>query len=221
MRLDLSADSVAWDQTESITLEVSTRAAPDLVAVNVAKRSNIRSAQKSPSGGVYLGFESRWRIPRRELPEGVIPKPADVVVDNEDQRWTVLTAEQNRLGETYALGCVNLSLAHQLRDVVVIERATISYDGAGAATKTFNRVLYTVAARVQELTREVAEERGVRYGKGRYEVTVDRQLHLLDVAEDRVRFVERVTGTVMYLDITGYRQPERIDDLPVVECELR
>lgn len=211
-------EHLAWDHTESVTLEVVSRAGvSQSVHVGIAKRRAIRSAQKSPSGGVYLGHEVNWHLPKRELPDGVVPKPADVVVDGEDERWTILTRNKNRLGETYALGCVNLTLAHDLRDTVVIERATIGRDQSGAAVKVFDRVLATCQARVQEITQEIASERGMRYARGRYEVTVDRQLSV-DVTEDRVRWSER--GVTRYLDIIGYRNAQRIDELPVLECHL-
>lgn len=217
--MDLSSDYLCWDQVEAISLEIPTRAAPRTLDVSVAKRRAIRSREKSPSGGVYQGFETRWLIPARMLPTGEKIEPAQVILDQEGTRWTVLTVDRNKHGHTWAAGCVNLALALQLRDTVTIERATISADAAGAAIKTFDRILYTVQARVQQITEQIALERGVRYAKGRYDVIVDRQLFGLDIAEDRVKWFEG--DLVRYLDITGYRAPERIDELPVIEAERR
>lgn len=223
MRTDLSADHLCWDGTEGVTLEVTKRTAPDLVPVAVAKRRAVRASQRSPSGGVYAGYELRWLLPARET-AGVTPKPGDVIEDDQAERWTVLTVEANRLRQTFACGCVNLVLALDLRDTVVIERASIAPDAAGVPVKSFppagGRDLYVVAARVQEVTREVAEERGVRYAKERYEVTVDRQLRDLDAGEDRLRWVDPA-GVTRYLDIVDYRNPERIDELPVLTAEDR
>jgi hypothetical protein len=161
--------------------------------------------------------EVRWHLPTRHL-DGATPAPADVVIDGSGVRWTALTRDVNRLAETYMLGCVDLTLAHGLRDTVVIERATLGQSASGVPTKTFDRVLATCAARVQELSRQTVEERGARYSRPRYDVIIDRQLDI-DTAEDRVRWTKR--GNTKYLDIIGYRNPERIDELPVLECELR
>lgn len=223
MRMDLSADHTAWDQTEQVNWEQTTRKTPRSIPLTVAKRSSVRSRQQSPSGGVYVGAEINWRVPARLVPAGEMPKPADVIVDSEDTRWTVLTVERKRLQQTWLLGCVNLTLALDLRETILVERATIGYDGAGAASKSFpphgGRVLYTAQARVQYTEGEVAEGRGVRAQRERYEVIVDRQMPDVDVAEDRVRWVDR--GVTRYLDIVAYRRPERIDELPVLECEER
>lgn len=216
-------DHLAWDFVEAVTLEGATRAGPRLCSVARAKRRNVRGSQKSPSGGVYVGYEMRWHVPAPLLPEGWVPKPRDAVLDGGGRRWTVLTVEHNNHGLTWMLGCVDLVLALDLRDEVVVERAALSQDDSGVTVKAFppggGRDLYTVAARVQEITRDIADERGVRYAKGRFEVTVDRQMPDVEPGEDRVRWADR--GTVRYLDILAYRQPDRIDELPVLECELR
>ncbi len=223
MRTDMTIEHRSWDGTEPATLEAAAHGGPSQVTVPIAKRRAVRTAEKSPSGGVYLGSEVRWLIPMRELPEGVTPAPADVVIDGEGVRWTVLTRERNRGRETYALGCVDLTLAHGLRDTVVVERCDRELSAAGVPDRRFppqgGRTLYTLQARVQELSRDLAESRGVRWAAGKFEVTVDRQLADIDVAEDRVRWADGLT--VRHLDITAYRRGSRIDELPVLECVLR
>lgn len=219
MRIDMSADHLCWDNTEAVTVEVPARKSPRAFAVAVAKGRAVRGRERSPSGGVYLGFEKRWLLPARLVPAGESIAPACVVVDEEQTRWTVLTAEQNKAKQTWALGCVNLTLALDLRETVLIERATISYDAAGAAVKDSWRTLYAAQARVQETERESNEALGVRSQRERYEVTVDRQMPDVDVAEDRIKWVDR--GVTRCLDIVAYRRPERIDELPVLEVEER
>lgn len=221
--MDLSSDYLAWDGCEPVSIEIPTRTAPRTLDIPVAKRRAVRGSQRSPSGGVYLGFETRWLIPARLVPSGEAIEPAHVILDGEGTRWTVLTADRNKQNHTWLAGCVNLTLALGLKDTVTIERATLAADAAGVPAKLFppdgGRILYTVSARVQQITEQIALERGVRYAKGRYDVIVDRQLRELDIAEDRVVWVEG--DETRYLDITGYRQPERIDELPVIETERR
>ena len=220
--VDFSQDFRCWDNTESplATLEITTRAAPRLLTLPVAKRRAIRGRERSPSGGVYAGYEVRFLVPRATLPPDVEPKPGDVVVDWTLARWTVLTVERNKGNQTLALGCVALTLAYDLRDVITVERATIGANAAGASVKLFppkgGRVLYALSARVQLLTGAAIEERGLRYDGQVYDVTIDRQVDV-DVAEDRVNFNDG--GVTRYLDVTEYRQPQRIDELPVLTCQ--
>lgn len=233
MNLNHSADHCAWDCTQPVTLERSGRVAPKRAPVGAAKRRSIRTAQRSPSGGVYLGAEAAWHIPRVELPEGVVPAPRDVIIEDArddaeatlgagaaaETRWTVLTVSRNRQGESYACGCVDLVVAHHLHDLVVLETPSHRTLPSGAQAKAWERAgERPLRARVQELSREVAEERGARYGRLRYDVIIERQIDV-DVAEARVVWHDGVAER--HLDIVRVRNPERIDELPVLECELR
>lgn len=221
MNLDLSAEYLCWDGTEAVVYEQTTKADARRFTVPIVKGRNIRGRERSPSGGVYAGYERNFHVPQRLLPDSFDGcKPGDVVVDAGETRWTVLTAEWDRLKQRWQLGTVNLVLANDLQDVLVIERASLSYDDAGAAVKRFNVTLYTLAARVQSLTKEIADERGERYDKGRWEAIVSSQIPLVDIAEDRARWIDP-TGAVVYFDLTGVRNSERIDELPVIEMEER
>lgn len=223
--LGYADDYLAWDRTESVTLEVGRRVGqPATTAVPVAKRRAITSREKSPSGGAYVGYEVRWHLPTRVLPPGQRIKPGDAILDQHEVRWTVLTADLNRLGYTWALGCVDLVLAHDLADVVTIETADISYDGAGAAVKAFppagGQVLYQgIPARVQLLTDEVADERGIRSFRGRYSVIVGLPVDV--TFEDRVNWTDPKTAQTILLDITGVHNPDRIDELQALDCEVK
>lgn len=233
MNTDHAPDYLVWDNTQAVLLERSsqTRGKPVRVGVGTAKRRNIRTAQRSPSGGVYLGAEATWHLPRVELPDGVIPLPRDVIIEDvrndgvgavagaqAETRWTILSVARNRQGETYACGCVDLVVAHGLADRITIEKPTYHHTPSGAQEKVWDGPATTLRARVQEVARDIAEERGARYGRLRYDVIVERQSDV-DVAEDRVRWTD--SGKVRYLDILRLRNPERIDELPVLECELR
>jgi hypothetical protein len=226
---NLANDWMVWDNTEpsGVQIEYSTRTTPGIDVIPTAKRRAINGPEKSPSGGVYVGYETRWLIPASLITPGNAPEPADVVIDSQGTRWTVLKADLNRFGNTWLLGCVNLVLALRLQDTVAIERAGLSYDAAGAAIKSFppdprGSVLYTCAARVQEITEEVALERGVQYARGRYEIIVGRQVPLVEPGEDRVNWPDpNLAGATVYFDIVDVHNPTRIDELPVLACERR
>ena len=223
MRLDLSADHLAWDNTEPATVETAARAGvPAAVYVPVAKGQRIRSRERSPSGGAYLGHERSWRLPVRHM-EGVELRPGDVIEDADGGRWTVLVCELSRVKQCWRADCVNLALALGLRDTVEVQRAEVDYGLAGAPVKTFppegGRVLHRLRARVQPIEQAPADERGLRYGRARYDVIVERQPAGIDAAEDRLAWT--VAGEVRHLDVLRVRSAERIDELPVIECEVR
>jgi hypothetical protein len=224
MQVDMTLEYRCWDNTESITIEQVTRGGMRKIAVDVAKGRNIRGREKSPSGGVYVGYERNWHIPRVLLPEGAELKAADIVVDEGGKRDTVLTANYNRHKQRWELGCVDLVLALDLRDQVVIQRAAIGYDPAGVPVKTFppggGSVLFTRPARVQPMTQEIAEERGVRFAKDQYDIVVGGQIEGVDSSQDRVVWRDR-QGQTWTLDIVSVHNAERIDELPVIVAERR
>jgi hypothetical protein len=220
MQLVFADDYLQWDNVEpgGVVIERSRRTGLDLAAVAVAKRRPIRRAEKSPSGGAYLGFEANWLVPRALLKEAM---PGDVVVQG-DTRWTVLTATLQHGDATWALGCVDLVIAERLFDAVNIEQAGPSYDDAGAflrawpsGTPAGGKVLYSgLACRVQPMTQDVQEERGVRGDETHYEIYLSRQV-VLNVRECRVVWQGKT------LDLVSYEGGNRLDVLPVLKAELR
>jgi hypothetical protein len=228
MQLDLSAEHVAWDNTEAVALESADRPSADVVSIGLAKRRSVRGREKSPSGGAYVGYELTWHIPARFVPPGIRPKPGDAIVDGDGRRWTVLTVDLMRAGERWQLGTVDLELALGLRHVIDLERAEILYTPAGAPLKRFpsappesrgGRVLHAnLPARVQLATEEVTEDRAVRAWLRTYQVWVAKPVPDL-VEDDRIRWVEN--GQALYLDVVSVRNPERIDELWMIEAEHR
>lgn len=217
MTVPVGQDYHAWDNVQEVRFEHARRAGAASPAVlPVAKGRAVTKREKSPSGGVYLGFERNWLVPRAVLPANLEPAPGDVVVDGDGTRWTVLTCDQWAFNTVLRLGCVNLTLAHDLRDAVDVERAALSQDAAGAYVKTFPPAGGTVAygslpCRVQLVQEEIDDQRGIRGFLRRYDVTVDRQVTVTN--EDRLKLAD---GT--YLDVVGYRNATRIDELPVIEA---
>ncbi len=224
MRVDTRMDYLAWDNVEPITIEQTLRGGMRTLAVETAKGRNIRSREKSPSGGVYVGYERNWHVPAVLLPPETILKPADIIVDSQGKRETVLTADYDRLKQRWQLGVVDLMLAMDLRDQVVIQRPAISYNTSGAAVKVFppggGTVLFTRPARVQPMTQDIADERGVRYARDQYDVIVGGTITGTDSSQDRVVWTDR-QGKTWNLDIVSIHNSERIDELPYLVCERR
>lgn len=199
--------------------------------VETAKRRNLTGRELAASGGVYVAGDQVYLIPAALLPSGFLPKPADVVIELPDDsadavpgtRWTVLNADQNKNRQTHKLTCRNLTLAYDLRELVTIERPALSYDAAGVPVKAFPSdqsnpggvVLYDkLPARAQLITKDVADARGIRGLEGKYRVYVAQEVDV--TAEDRVQL-----NNGLYLDIVGYENAQRIDELPAIIAERR
>lgn len=220
--LNVSLEHMAWDKPEPVYLETDRGASQEqrgrlssLDFIPIAKRRDISTGEQASSGGVYTSAHTRWHLPAVLLTPGVQPKSGDVIIDASQTRWTVETANLQRLGQRWELVCINLIIAHGLRDTIDVQRAAISHDAAGAPVKTFPPAGGVVAyrnlpCRVQLLSEEIAEERGIRGAKRKYAITVDRQI-IIDT-EDRIVWKGQV------LDIVGYRNPELINDLPVIDA---
>lgn len=229
LRLGIAHEHTAWDGTQAVTLE-SVRAGrgPRLDHVGTAKRRNIRGAEKSPSQGTYVGYEVNWHLPTVLLSPGLTPKPGDAILEEDGRRWTVLTVAANRQGYTYACGCVDLVLANDLREAIDIERPTVEYDAGGFARKRYpsgtepdlggSYVARNLAASVQLTQAAREDQRGVRGFLGTYDVVLGAPVEV--TMEDRVKWTDE-KGNVRYFDIRSIRNPTRIDELMVLECEAR
>lgn len=179
------------------------------------------SKEKNASGGAYTDSHRFWWLPKVNVAPGIIPKAGDIVQDARGQQWTSLEVADNVIKAMWRMVTCNLSMAFQLQDLINIERPAISYDASGAAVKAFptgtnppgGKVVYLkLPARVQPISEEIVDERGIRAFKGTHQITVSKQVLL--TCEDRVAFGGR------YYEIVGYSGAKRLDELPVVEAKL-
>ena len=244
--MDLSAaqalDYLTWTNTESVRAERTRRGSPLADAVPVAKRRALRQRELAASGGVYTGLDRVFLVPAAVLAPGWLFEPADVLVTlppaaDAGTRYTVLEAQSGKRDQTWRLTCRNLALSTLLQDLVTVERAALSQDAAGAFVKrfpsetngSFGTNLYAnLPARVQLLRNEVVDQRGVRAFVGRCAVIVGAQVAV--TSEDRVLWSDTlgVAGPAQtaadaprVLDIVGVHNARRIDELTVLDCELR
>lgn len=181
--------------------------------------------EQAVSGGVYTNGQLLWNIPALQMRIGP-PKEGDVITDGDGQDWTVLSHAYSAERAWWDLTCINLAIAYDLRDAIDIQRAGLVYDAGGLAVKTFppdaGSTLYTsLTCRVQEISREEKEERGLMGTSTAYRIYLGRQTP--DVGtEDRVVW-SRLVGTnrvTTYLERLKYTSPDSIAELPQLECEL-
>ena len=223
-QLDHSDDFLVWDNSERITYE-STDGRKASVAGCL--RIELTLKEQAVSGGGYLGADLNWLIPRKRLPAGfVMGDPGSTVTDDKGNSFTVLDCAKQVRDKTdtqvFRLHTRNLAIAYQLRDLITIERAHITYDAAGAMVKSWppaggSNLYASLPAKVQLLSKEFSEERGISGFKGTHAVYVSRQVPLVTF-EDRIRWTD--AGVTYYLNIAGVRNPERLDELPLLDAIL-
>lgn len=227
MRIDHSQDYLTVMNAETVTYTSTRKTGSMIDAIRGCWRSELTRTEKAASGGVYGSAACALTIPRRKLAEGFEPKPADVWKGREGVDYTVQSVNgqvhdfQGR-PNYYRLQSLSLSILHDLRDKIDIQRPSITYDAAGAKVKGWTDeggiVLYkNLAARVQDQGGSTVEERAIAGLKHTFQVFVGRPVNDVTL-EDRIKLVRK--GVTYYLSITAVRQPDRIDELPVIEAEL-
>jgi hypothetical protein len=141
------------------------------------------------------------------------PKPRDTWTDKDGTVWTVLEASFSLLHRTWRLTSRDLVIVNELHDLITIERPAITRDLASGIVRTFAAIYTGIPARVQPINAATVEERALRGFDVTHEVYLSQQLTILD--DDRMNF-----GGTLY-DIKGYHNPVRIDELMVLEVQLK
>ena len=204
-------DYLVWDNTCTVSYVSVNKTGDQNFCPSGCHRHAISRKELAASDGVYTPDDVVLRIPRPML--AVKPKPRDRWTDEEGEVFTVLEVGRIVGVQRYRLVCRNLIIAHELNDLIDIQRATITYDSAGVKIKTPWTVVYPqLAARVQPITSETVDERGVRGFKTTHTIILSQEVVVTN--EDRVSFAGR------FYEIRGYHNPERIDELPVIDAEL-
>lgn len=177
-------------------------------------------AERSPTGAVYVGKAKDWFLPKELLP-GVAPKPGDRIEHVTEAGMTETETVQTRdvaLAQTvWRLGCLSLELAFGLTDLIDVETYLLGKDTSLGTTRVPTPFAQSVKCRIQLLTEQAARERGLEYSEGQVEITVERQLPGLDVVESVV--TDRATG--QKYAVVSYRQPRRIEELPVIVAKAQ
>ena len=240
---DPTADWRVWDKMEPIRIESARRKINVPDSVPQAKRRALTRKELAASGGAYTSQDMVWLVPVELVPH-LDFKPADVVLDRDNIRWTALEAGFNTWRTWWRLVTRDLVLAFDLRDKIDIERASISMDASGAYVKAFptltpaigsqlldpqpigGTVAYrNLAAAVHPEAEDVVDQRGIRGSQTQLKIYVEKQI-VVNVAEDRIRWVDvqgkvGPRGAVHVLDMVHYQQADQIDQLPFITAVLK
>lgn len=198
--------------------------------ISVAKRRALTRKELAASQGAYQAGDLVWLLPAAVLPSWLLadpPKPGDVVIPRAPQadagsRYTALDVTAGKYLQTYRLTTRNLAIAYDLRDQIVIERPEHVTDESGAIRQLYpsgpppngGEVLYAnLLCKVHLEHEDIAEERGIRGPRRVYSIIVSREVAVTNYN----RVILPWSGAI--LEIRGYHNAQRIDELPFLECE--
>lgn len=223
LTLDFSQDYLQWVNTESVTLQNPPFPGGPKVTIDVARRRALTYKELTASQGAYTSQDLALLVPTTLLPDGFRPKPGcKWIADGSDTEYTALEANPQKRDssdyQTWKLVSRNLALAYELADLIDIERPTLTYDTAGALVKEWppkkGEVPYkSLLAKVQLQQEAMTDERLIRGFTGTHLVIVSKEIVI--GPDDRIKW-----GS-LYLEIVGYHNAQRIDELPVIDAELR
>lgn len=197
-----------WGESLTVT---SVRPNSSNVAAAVTGARYLRGArERRASYGNYTAADEVFTIATDAV--AFTPKPRDTVTRGSDV-LTVLSVDGSPWLKFWILTCVNLVLAADLRSTGTLSRPNFVQDDAGRrALGTYTAVATDVPCRVQPADSAAVDALDRRVIVGHYQAILGTAVSAR--AQDRF-----VSGGVTYT-VTGYRDPERIDDLMTLELEL-
>lgn len=221
LRTAIKSDWQIWDGLEAVTLTVRKNSGDIDYVLASAKRRVMTNRELAASAGRYTGSDLVWLIPAELLAAGVRIKPADTITESpvKKQTWTVLEASEQTLQTIWKLMCRDMVIAYDLRDLLTLEIPVVGQEDSAARANEWEAAYSDIACRMQPLNTEVFEERGKRTTQTRFDCFISQQVNPWNEDGDWGRVLLSDSGKVY--TITGYRQPDRIDQLPVLECVLQ
>lgn len=199
---------------EEVTYTSVTTSTNTSAAFYDAVRYPVSLKEAAASNGVYRTDDIIWTVSTCSLSNaGLTPKPRDYIT-YDSKTYTVLECVKSPVLAFWRFVTRDLTLSADLQDTITIYTPTVTLDAAGGQSRSWGAVHSSIAARVQPITVDDLSERGMRTTRVRYDVTVGQDVTVKNTAGDWGRIV---WGSKT-LEITGYRQAERIDALPVIEA---
>lgn len=189
----------------------------DTYCLSNAAQYDVDIREGGQSFGVYTTADKIWTVDADQLCE-VTPKPRDRIIDEQDLVWTVLRVSLSETLNFYKFLTRNLAIAADLADSLVIRVPAVGQGATAAATRDWSAApkYNGIPGRAQPLRQDVFEDRGKMAVRTLYTVFLDRQIDPRNAAGDWGRV--EVNG--LTLRILGYRDAERIDELPKLDCVL-
>jgi hypothetical protein len=208
MNLDLSTDFDVMDNKDSLTLQIDGQA-DQVIAEAISEPVTFSEAE--PAGGQIQQGDVIWVWSTRYSTK---PPLGSILVDENGDRWTVLSVTHEQHVETYAATTRNLDVVYRLDNFVSIYRATYAKNNDGEAIPTWVAIVSSMAARVQS-TRQAAETfEGTDWTDDEYRIIMQSSIGG-QIAVGDIRIVDADGNRYR---VNEYIQSEQIDKLPVAIC---
>lgn len=216
--LDLSTDfQVVADGLEAVTLK--RRGSSDDVDVANALQRAITTKEAAASNGQYTTRDVRWHLPVLEVTTR--PRLGDVILDANNDRWTILDVQKATLEVRWRCICRNVAVYYSLDDYVDVLRATISKGAAGAATASWQTEVTGVRASIHlkpavatDATATPVVENQAHKTRKLFEVRLERDLNLT-----RNYLLRDARGTLY--EVLGYRAQQEIGEFQATVAEVQ
>lgn len=211
--LDLSDDYLIWDNRETITYTAEKRSGDSAYVIDDCKRRALTYRELAFSGGAYTSGDRAWLIPTAVIPDGITPKIADRVTDDDGAVWTVLEAALNTYQSWWRLLTRNIVLAADLREVVTLSSPSTAQDAAGGRTPVYSTAVADLPAKILEGEVTSEDQLGKRQAVRRFTAWVGQRVY--PAADWRLTD----SAGVVY-QITGWRAADRHDVLQELDLEI-
>jgi hypothetical protein len=211
-------DYQSWDDRESVAYTSVKNSGNVEYSLTDCLRRPLNFKELAASGGVYTSQDRVWLVPAAILPSGLNGvadlKPADFLTDGDSVQWTVLECAWNTLQTWWRLVTRNIVLAYDLRSTLSIINPINNQDASGNRIPNYNvePAYSNVPCRIQEQEGNVAELLGKQEIKRTFIAYIGQRVTV--TRESRV-----ISGGVNY-QVTGYRNPDRIDMLMELNLEI-
>ena len=163
------------------------------------------------SDGQQTAADVVWHLPVAEVV--VAPRLGDVILDGQQQRWTILEVKCTMLGTRWRCTARNVAVAFGLDDTITVLKATYVKGTCGAAEPVWRAWRTGVRARIQPLENKIVAGADARSTVRRYRIFLEE-----DVDLDHTCSILAPDGTVY--TITAAAGAERIGQLQVIDAEV-
>ncbi len=206
MNLDTN-DLQYVDALESVSFLQPAAGTPTLITGALRRQVTTREAEATD--GVYTRSDVHWHLPTSELPTA--PQLGATITDSENTIWTVLAVSPTNLDANWRCQSRNLALTENLQQRITIQHANWTQDAAGTPIPIWTTKYVDIPVRIQPQQQQIEVTNGRRTARVTHKIYLAGQLLVDD--NDRI-----LHDNTVY-NILGYQQPDRIDQLFVIDAE--
>ncbi len=217
-----------WQQREDAVLRARTGPGlydsfPLSATGGAVKRRAPTWKEITASAGGVTSKNLVFLVPDANLPEGVTPRVADQLQDLDEIDHTILEVQAGKFGQTHRCVTIALAVVYELAATGVLTRPTVAQDDAGRAALSAYTTVGTTKCRVQPEGGQSEEVHGRKTMPKRYSGYLETPF------VPRAKDVFTVTSytspggavaSVVRYTVTGFRNPEALDQLLTLDLEL-